>query len=160
MTTLPAPTMAFSPMVMPPKQRCAGTNGGASLNKRALAIPIGFGFEFSERARCPRIAIIDKRHSVSDEDLGLDRHAFTNEGMTRDLATIANLRAFLDLNERADPCVVANLAAVKIDEGINPNVATESDVGRDSLDSPTSDRSQRAPAPQVRTWAPSARTTE
>ena len=115
------------------QQRCARTDGSAALNQRSLAIPIFFGLEFSQGARCSWVAIIDKRDPVSDEYLGLDGYAFANERMTRDLATSSDSRALLNLDKRADPCLVANLAAIKVDEGKDLDVATEPDVWRDSL---------------------------
>ena len=70
---------------------------------------------------------------MSDEYLGLDGHAFADEGMARDLATSANSRALLNLDKRADLCLVPNFAAIKVDESKDLDVATEPDVWRDSL---------------------------
>ena len=133
MTTLPAPTMAFSPMVMPPNNVAPEPMEAPRLTSVLWQSQSSSVLSSPKRARRSRIAIIDKRDSMSDEDLGLDSHAFTNERMTRDLATRADLRAFLDLNERADLRLIANLAAVKIDKRRNSNVPTKPDVWRDSF---------------------------
>ena len=65
---------------------------------------------------------------MSDEYLGLDGNAFADEGMARDLAAIADPRALLNLDERADLCLVADLAAVEVDEGKDPNVSAQLNV--------------------------------
>ena len=67
------------------------------------------------------------------KDAGLDRHAFTNEGVAADLAVIADLGAFLNFNEGPDPRFVSNLAAIKVDEGVDSHVPTELHVRRNSL---------------------------
>ena len=53
---------------------------------------------------------------MPDEDFVLDRHAFTDEGMTRYLAPFADLGILLNLNKGADFAVIANLTAIEIDE--------------------------------------------
>ena len=53
--------------------------------------------------------------------------------MAGDLATIADFRAFLNFDERPDPCVVADFAAVEIYECVNLHVATKLYIGRNAL---------------------------
>ena len=53
---------------------------------------------------------------MADEDVVLDRHAFTDEGVARNLAPPADLCILLDLDERSDLRFVADLAAVQVDE--------------------------------------------
>ena len=65
---------------------------------------------------------------MSDEDVGFNRYALADEGMTRDLAAVADLCALLDFDKRPDPRLVANLAAIQIYERVNLHVATELDI--------------------------------
>ncbi len=71
-----------------------------------LQRPVGVG-----RARIP---IVDEHHAVADEDFVFDRDAGTYERVTRDFAATPDFRVALNLDERAKPRVVSNLAAVKI----------------------------------------------
>src|SRR5439155_8342536 len=65
------------------------------------------------------------------EHLVLDRHTFADEAVALDLAARPDLRALLDLHERADRRLVPDLAAVKIDERVQPYVAPQLDVRGD-----------------------------
>ena len=53
---------------------------------------------------------------MADKDSVFDRYAFANEGMARNLAVVPHLCVLLNLHERADLRVVANLATVQVDE--------------------------------------------
>ena len=67
---------------------------------------------------------------MTDEDLILDPDTLAHEGMRRDLAPRSHRRTLLDLNEGADPDVIADPAAVEIDERrmMDLHVAPECDV--------------------------------
>jgi hypothetical protein len=70
---------------------------------------------------------------MSDEDIVLNHHAFADEGMTRDLASLPDTRVFLNFNEGADLGLVADRASIQIDELRQPDVGSKSDVGRNTL---------------------------
>src|SRR5207245_3052258 len=80
----------------------------------------------------PRIGVVDEGDAVADEDVVLDRHAFTDESVTRNLAPPADLRILLDLDERPDLRFIADLAAVQVDELRELDVPPELDVGRNT----------------------------
>jgi hypothetical protein len=59
---------------------------------------------------------------MTDKDVVLDGHALANKGVRGDLAIPSDEGVLLDLDERSDPAVVADRAAVEIDEGKNFDV--------------------------------------
>ena len=63
-----------------------------------------------------RIGIVHECHAMTNEDVVLNRDAFADERMARDLAAPPDTRILLNLDEGADLGFVADLAAVKIDE--------------------------------------------
>jgi hypothetical protein len=73
-----------------------------------LQIPIG--------SRGARIAVIDKHHPVPDEDVVLDEDAFTDKGVTGNLAASSDTGIFLNFYECADLCLVADLAPIQVDK--------------------------------------------
>ena len=115
-TTLPAPTMAFSPMVMLERIVAPGADRCSLLDYRSLDLPVGFGLQLPVGGRGPRIAVVDEHHAVADEDVVLNRDAFADERMARDLAALADAGVLLDLDEGADLRFVADLATVQVDE--------------------------------------------
>jgi hypothetical protein len=68
---------------------------------------------------------------VTDENIILDRHPFTNKSVTRDLAPGADPGVLLNLDETTDPGFVANLTAVEINETKDTDIATQLHVWRD-----------------------------
>ena len=54
---------------------------------------------------------------MADEDLILERDARADERVAGNLAAPADARAALDFDEGADARLVADLAAIKVDEG-------------------------------------------
>ena len=78
-TTLPAPTMAFSPMQIPPKNSGARTNGCPPPDDRRLATPVRFGLKLSALIGRPRIAIVDEGNAVPYKDACLNSDALANE---------------------------------------------------------------------------------
>ena len=115
-TTLPAPTMACSPMttleriVAPdPIDAPVCTSVGSTFQSCSVwSSPVG--------GRRPRIRVVDEHHAVADEDMVLDRDALADERVARDLAAPADRRVLLNLDERADLGLVADRAAVEVDE--------------------------------------------
>ena len=69
-----------------------------------------------------RIGVIDKRHSMPDEDIVFDDDAFADKGVTGDLAALTHRRIFLDFHERTDLGLVPDLAPVQIDELRKPDI--------------------------------------
>src|SRR5881296_267994 len=112
------------------EDRRPGPDRRAFPHQRCLDLPIHLGLEFPRRSRRPRIGVVDEDDAVADEDVVLDCHAFTDEGVARNLALPADLRIFLDLDERPDLCSVADLAAVEVDELRELDVLPQLDVGR------------------------------
>jgi len=93
--------------------------------------PVGIALQRAALGRRARILVVDKNDAMANENFVFDGHAFADETVTRDFAVAADARAFLNLNERADARSVADLAAVKIYEVMNFDIAPEFDVGRD-----------------------------
>src|SRR2546426_2344312 len=80
-----------------------------STDARRHDLPVGLGLERAAGGRA-RIAIVDEHHAVTDEDLVLDRHPLAQERMRGDLAPGADAHALLNLDERTDLRLVADLA--------------------------------------------------
>jgi hypothetical protein len=70
---------------------------------------------------------------VAHEYVIFDGDAFANEGMARNLAVLADLGVFLDLDKSADFCVVGDFTAVQIDKWRQLYVLSQSDVGSYAL---------------------------
>ena len=87
-----------------PRRTCVGTTA-----------PVALGLQPSIRGGA-RPAVVDEHHAVTDEHVVLDRHAFADEGVRRNLAAATDDRVLLNLDEGADLRVVADPAAVEIDE--------------------------------------------
>ncbi len=87
-----------------------------SLNYRGLHFPILFGLQRSVFRCGPGVSIVDERHAVAYEDVVFDQHTFADKAVARDLAVLPYLRVLLNLDERADLGLVANLAAIQVDE--------------------------------------------
>jgi hypothetical protein len=68
---------------------------------------------------------------VADEDFVFDSYALTNKGVARDFAVSSHAGALLNLDERPNPGAVTDLAAIKIYEVVNTNVAAQLNVRRD-----------------------------
>ena len=137
-TTLPAPTIAFSPIVtlariVAPEPIELPSYHRASPPSSPLrsALPVC--------GRGPRIGVVDERHAMADEDVVFDVHSFANKSMAGNLAVPADAGVFLNLDERADLCFVADLASIEIDEFRKLHVFAEFHVRRDAADT----RSQR-----------------
>src|SRR5207247_2307429 len=73
----------------------------------------------------PGILVVCKHHAMADENVIFDRHAFAKERVARYLAAFTYPHAFLNLDKCADPRVVTDLAAVRVDERVNLHIAAE-----------------------------------
>jgi hypothetical protein len=60
--------------------------------------------------------IVDEHHTVPDENFVFDRDAGTNERVTRNLATLSDVRIALNLDERANLRRVSDAASVEVYE--------------------------------------------
>src|SRR5436190_17807961 len=69
--------------------------------------------------------VVYEHHSVADEDVIFDGHAFAQKTVARDLATPADLHALLYLDKRPDPRLVPDLAPVSVDEREYPHILTQ-----------------------------------
>jgi hypothetical protein len=65
---------------------------------------------------------------VANENAVPDGHPFTNKGVARNLAPRANFRAFLNFDEAADPCFIADLATIQVHKAKEPDSLTKPDV--------------------------------
>src|SRR5712671_2150585 len=107
----------------PAKQSYTRSDRGAALDQGYLATPIVFSLQLAVAAGCARIAIVDERDAVPDKDIVFQGHTFTNKSVTRNLAARADSGVFLDLDKRSNPGLVANLAAIEVDETKDAHVA-------------------------------------
>ena len=113
----------------------------ALLDKRGNAGPIRFRLQLSGLRRCARVSVVDERHAVADEDLVFYGHPFTDERMAGYLDSLPDPGALLDLYEGPDPGLIADLTAIQVGEGINPDTAAQSHVGCDAHKIPCFHRS-------------------
>ena len=114
-TTLPAPTMAFSPIVT-----FASMVEPDPIEAPFFTIVLSTFQSASVWSSathcCARVQVIDEGHAMTDEYVVLDSHAFTDKRVTGNLAILPNDGILLNFDKRADFSVVANLASVEIDE--------------------------------------------
>ncbi len=90
------------------EQHCAGANRGAAADDGRLAFPVGFRLKLTGCGRA-RETVVDEGDVVTNEYFVLNRDAFADEGVARDLAPATDLRALLDFDERAHFGTVAKL---------------------------------------------------
>lgn len=99
-------------------------------NSRRHHFPVLFDLRPSA-GRGPRIGIVDEHDSVTHEDFILDRHALADKSVAGDFAAGADDRVFLNLDKRPDPTLVADRAAVEINEAVDRDVFSQPHVGCD-----------------------------
>src|ERR1035438_7625125 len=99
--------------------RCAPVNDGA------LYLPVSFRLQAAIGRRRSRIAVVDESHSMTDEDVILDHDPFTDEGVTGNLAALANRSVLLNLDKGADLGIVAYLTTVEVDELRQPHIRAQ-----------------------------------
>src|SRR6059058_178486 len=100
----------------PAKQSYTRSDRGAALDQGYFATPIVFSLQLAVAVGCARIAIVDERDAVPDEDVVFQGHAFTNKRVTRNLTARADSGVFLDLDKRSNLGLVANLTTIEVDE--------------------------------------------
>ena len=107
----------------------ATTNRSAPFHPGGYDLPVGLGLQPAVSASV-WILVISEHHAVTDEDFILNGDALAYEGMRRDLAASTDDRVLLNLDEGADLGVVANAAAVQIDQiGLeNPRAAAKHNI--------------------------------
>src|SRR5262249_36041550 len=74
------------------------------------------------------MAIVDEDDAVAHKHLIVDLHAFADEAVGLNLAPFSDACAALNLDERPDPGLVANLAPVQVDEGRKPDLRTKLNI--------------------------------
>lgn len=115
------------------QQGCAGTNRGAALDQRPDAGPIRLRLQLTGAVGSAGVTVIDEGNVVADKNFIFDRDTLANESVTRYFAAIANLDAFLNLNESADLHIVTNLTTIEVCKIINTDAFAELDVRSDSF---------------------------
>ena len=108
----------------PAADRCTSAHAGGD------HFPISFSLRQPIRCRS-RVRIVDEHDPMTHEDFVLDRDAFADEGMAGDFAAGADDRVLLNLHKRADATLVADPAAVEINETMDRDVFSQPNVGRD-----------------------------
>ena len=132
-TTLPAPTIAFSPMVTPQSSVAPDPMEAPRFTSVLSQDQSASVWSAAGAIRRPGITVVDERHIVADEHLVLDRHSFANEGVAGDLAAVANPGALLNFHKGPDLHFVANFAAVEIGETIDAHPFAEFHIRRDAF---------------------------
>jgi hypothetical protein len=94
--------------------------------------PIAFDLRRTVAVGRAGTAIVDENHPVTNEHFILDSDSGTDEGVTGDLAAPADMHSPLNLDERANPSVIADRAPVQVDEPAQPNSLAERHVGGDA----------------------------
>ena len=115
-TTLPAPTMARSPMTTLARMVAPEPIDAPALTSVRSTFQSFSVCSSPSDVVARGIRVVDEHHAVADEHVVLDRDAFADERVARNLAAPADGGVLLDLDERADLGVVADLAAVEVDE--------------------------------------------
>jgi len=109
----------------------AAANAGPTLDDDGHNCPIIIRLYGASRPGGAWIFVVDEGHAMTHEDLVFDRHAFTDERVTRYFAVTTHARTFLNLDEGTDFGAVADLATVEVNEMVNDYVTTESNVSSD-----------------------------
>lgn len=95
--------------------------------------PVGFGLQRPVGGR-PGIGIVDEEDAVPHEHLVLDRHALAEKRVALDLAPRAHDDVLLDLDEGPDPRLIADPAAVEVNEPVQDDVSPQLDVRGDPIE--------------------------
>jgi hypothetical protein len=88
-TTLPAPTGAFSPIVTLTKMVAPEPIDAPALTSVGWDCPVLVSLELAIWGGGAGGGVVDGRDAVTDEHVVLDRDAFADEGVARDLAVAA-----------------------------------------------------------------------
>src|SRR5580698_2546248 len=115
------------------QNRDAGANGRAPANDGALDFPVSLGLQLPAGGCSPRIAVVNKGHTMTDEDVIFDHDSFTDKAVTGYLAALPDCGVLLNLDERADFRLVAYFTSVKVDELSQSDIGAQLDVGRNAV---------------------------
>src|SRR6266436_7322453 len=78
--------------------------------------PILFGLQFTVRGDRTWIAVVDECDAMTDENAILNIDTFTDKRVTGDFAILSNSGVFLNFDEGANLCVIADFTAVEVDK--------------------------------------------
>ena len=106
-TTLPAPTIAFSPIITLDEIVPPDPIEAPLLTSVFSTFQSALGLQLAARGRGARINIVDERDAVADEHVVFDRHAFADEGVAGDLAVACPTVAFFWISTNA-PILVSS----------------------------------------------------
>src|SRR6266702_7368165 len=110
----------------------SGTNGSPFADFGSFDFPVGFRLQPASGNRCARVHVVDEGHAVANEDVVFNVHALTDERMARNLAAAADRGILLDFDERSDFRLIADFAAVQIDEFRKLHVLAQLHAGSDA----------------------------
>ena len=115
-TTLPAPTMAFSPITTWESMVAPDPIEAPVLTIVCLHSPIRLSLQCTSGVGGPGIGVVDEHDSVANEDVVLDGHSFTDESVAGNLAVASDDSVLLHFNECADLRTVSNFASIEVDK--------------------------------------------
>ena len=115
-TTLPAPTMAFSPIVMLERIVAPDPMDAPFLITVRSTFQSASVCRFAVGGRGARIGVVDERDAVADEDVVFNRDALADKRMARDLAALADGGILLDFDKGSNLRLIPDFASVQIDE--------------------------------------------
>jgi hypothetical protein len=105
----------------------------------ATTRPIGFGLRMAAEDGSARVFVVGEHDPMTDKAVVLHRDPLTDKGMTGNFHPAADADPFWGLDEDANLALVADFAAIQIDECVQLDVAADVDIGAMSmLDSMTS----------------------
>jgi len=73
--------------------------------------PILFGLQFTVRGHRTGIAVVDECDAMADENAILNIDTFTDKRVTGDFAILSNSGVFLNFDEGANLCVIADFTS-------------------------------------------------
>src|SRR5205085_1647086 len=125
-------------------------DGCAASDDCRFELPVFFGLGRTVGACGARASVVDEHDAVADEDFIFDADALADEGVARNLAARTHAHALLDFDEGADARLVADAAAVEVDEAVDSNVAAQDNVRSDAAELARHQPAPgRSPAPAV-----------
>src|SRR5713226_6316898 len=77
--------------------------------------------------------VVDEGYAVAHENIVFNGHPFANKAVTRDLTILANLGVLLNLDKGAYLSVVADFAAIEIDELGELHIFSQLHIGGDAV---------------------------
>lgn len=132
-TTLPAPTMAFSPTVTPQSKVAPDPMDAPRLTRVGVQAQSDSVLQLAIAIGGPGIAVVDESNVVANKDIVFQGDSLTDESMARNLAAIANLDPFLNLHEGPNLHVVPDFTTVKIGKIVDANIFSQPDIGSNPL---------------------------